>query len=277
MTTISIAPLSPVIGAEISGIDVSHDLTQEDAGKMRQALLDYGVIFIRGQELSPDQLMTFAHAFGEPVEYPFVQGLKDHPLIIPVLKRADEDKNFGGIWHSDTSYLAEPPMGTILHAQELPDVGGDTLFANMYAAYETLSEGMKEMLGPLRAINSGAKKAAAVTREDRIVESGKDASAVQTDAIHPVIRTHPETGRKALYVNVAHTVRFDGMTEEESAPLLEYLFDHQIREEFICRFRWSPGAIAFWDNRCIQHYPVNDYHGQQRLLHRITLKGDVPR
>ena len=147
----------------------------------------------------------------------------------------------------------------------------------MYMAYETLSDGMKTMLAPLDALNSGATRAAADTRKDRIEDSGKDVSTVQTEAVHPVIRTHPETGRKALYVNCAHTVCFEGMTEAESAPLLGYLFAHQIREEFTCRFRWSSGAIAFWDNRCTQHYPLNDYHGHRRLLHRITLKGDVPR
>lgn len=244
--------------------------------QVRSALLDHGVIFFRDQNLSPEQQMNFSKQFGEPVEYPYVQGLPDYPLIIPVLKRADEDKNFGGIWHSDTTYLTEPPMGTILHAIELPDVGGDTLFANMYSAYEALSDGMKNMLAPLRAVNSGSKKAAAVTREDRISESGKGASSVQLESVHPVVRTHPETGRKALYVNVAHTVRIDGMTEDESASLLEFLFKHQTREEFTCRFRWSAGAIAFWDNRCTQHFPVNDYPGQKRLLHRITLKGEVP-
>ncbi len=176
-----------------------------------------------------------------------------------------------------TSHLPEPPMGTILYAKELPDVGGDTLFANMYMAYETLSDGMKTMLAPLNALNSAANQAASDTRKDRIEDSGKDASTRQTEAVHPVVRTHPETGRKALYVNRAHTVRFDGMTEAESAPLLAYLFAHQIGEEFTCRFRWSPGAIAFWDNRCTQHYPVNDYAGHKRLLHRITLKGDAPR
>ena len=147
----------------------------------------------------------------------------------------------------------------------------------MYMAYETLSDGMKTMLAPLDALNSGATRAAADTRKDRIEDSGKDVSTFQTEAVHPVVRTHPETGRKALYVNCAHTVRFEGMTEAESASLLGYLFAHQIREEFTCRFKWSPGAIAFWDNRCTQHYPLNDYHGHRRLLHRVTLKGDVPR
>ena len=274
---IAIAPLSPSIGAEISGLDLGEGLSPQTVSRLRQALLKHGVIFFRGQDLSPGELMAFAANFGEAVEYPFVNGLKDFPLVVPILKREGETRNFGGIWHSDTAYLGEPPMATILHAKELPPLGGDTLFANMYAAYEALSDGMKAMLAPLKALNSGATQTAAETRKDRIEDSGKDAGALETEAFHPVVRTHPETGRKALYVNPGHSVRFDAMTEAESAPLLKFLFGHQIRAEFTCRFTWSPGAMAFWDNRCTQHYPVNDYHGHKRLLHRITLKGDVPR
>ncbi len=273
----AINPLSPSIGAEISGVDLRDGLSPETVLRFRQALLKHGVIFFRDQNLSPGQQMTFAEYFGETVEYPFVLGLKDYPLVVPILKLEGETRNFGGIWHSDTAYLPEPPMATILHAKVLPQVGGDTLFANMYAAYEALSDGMKAMLAPLKALNSSATQAVSDTRKDRIEDSGKDTSALQTEAFHPVIRTHPETGRKALYVNSAHSVRFDGMTEAESAPLLAYLFAHQVRAEFTCRFKWSPGAIAFWDNRCTQHYPVNDYDGHKRLLHRITLMGDVPR
>jgi taurine dioxygenase len=276
MSDITITPLSPAIGAEISNIDLSGPIGGNVAGQIRQALLDHGAIFFRDQNLSPDQQLAFAGRFGEPVEYPFVQGLPDHPLITPILKRTDEDRNFGGIWHSDTAYMSEPPMGTVLHAIELPDVGGDTMFANMYAAFDALSDGMKAMLEPLRAVNSAANKPVSDTRKDRIAEGGTGVAAENMQAVHPVIRSHPETGRKSLFVNVAHTVRFENMTEAESAPLLKYLFDHQIREEFTCRFRWSPGAVAFWDNRCTQHYPINDYHGHQRLLHRITLRGDVP-
>ena len=272
-----ISPVSPSIGAEVSGIDLLEPLDPETVLRLRQALLNHGVIFFRDQKLSPGQQMTFAEHFGEAVEYPFIKGLRDHPLVVPILKREGETANFGGVWHSDTAYLPEPPMATILYAKEVPKVGGDTLFADMYMAYETLSDGMKAVLAPLKALNSGATQAAADTRKDRIEDSGKDISAFQTEAVHPVVRTHPETGRKALYVNRAHTVRFEGMTEAESAPLLAYLFDHQIRQEFTCRFAWTPGAIAFWDNRRTQHYPVNDYHGHKRLLHRVTLKGDVPR
>lgn len=196
-------------------------------------------------------------------------------MIVPVLKREHETVNFGGIWHSDTAYLEKPPMGSMLYAVELPPFGGDTLFANMYRAYDTLSDGMKGLLDGLKAVNSADRPAVAATRADRIREAGHDDGRA-TEAVHSVVRTHPETGRKSLYVNIAHTVRFDGMTEEESAPLLAYLFEHQIKPEFTCRFRWSVGALAFWDNRCAQHNPINDYHGHRRLLHRVTLAGDRP-
>ena len=169
----------------------------------------------------------------------------------------------------------EPPMGSMLLARELPPFGGDTLFSNQYLALETLSEGMRSLLSGLYGVNSSAKADVTRTREDRIKEHGGKKQDYLAE--HPVMRTHPETGRKALYVNVAHTVRFAGMTEEESAPLLEYLFRHQIRPEFTCRFVWRPGSIALWDNRCTQHNPVNDYHGHRRLMHRITLAGDRPR
>jgi len=273
----SVRRLGPVIGAEISGVDLTEPLDSKQISTLRQAFLDHSVIFFRGQNMTPEQQMRFAEYFGEPAAYPFVKGLDDFPMVTPILKLEDETVNFGGIWHSDTAYLPEPPMATILHAKELPESGGDTVFANMYAAYDALSDGMKEMLAHLRALNSAGNKRVSDTRQDRIRDSGKDATNMQTDSVHPVIRVHPETGRKALYVNIAHTVCFDGMTVEESAPILKFLFAHQTREEFTCRFRWSDGAVAIWDNRCAQHYPVNDYHGQRRLLHRITLKGDMPR
>ena len=159
----------------------------------------------------------------------------------------------------------------------MPPHGGDTLFASQYAAYEALSEGMRKLLDPLRAISSSAKADVSKTREDRIASDGRADAKRDYVASHPVVRTHPETGRKALFVNVAHTVGFEGMTEEESAPLLQFLFQHQVRPEFTCRFAWQPGSLAFWDNRCVQHNPVNDYHGHRRLMHRITLAGDTPR
>jgi taurine dioxygenase len=165
----------------------------------------------------------------------------------------------------------------MLLAREIPPYGGDTLFANMYAAYEALSNGMKRMIDPLYAVNSSAKADVTRTREDRLKTDGSDKAGKELAAEHPVVRTHPETGRKALYVNFAHTVRFRGMTEQESAPILNFLFQHQVKPEFTCRFTWQPGSLALWDNRCAQHNPVNDYHGYKRLMHRITLEGDRPR
>jgi len=167
-------------------------------------------------------------------------------------------------------------MGAVLAARELPPVGGDTLFANQYMAWETLSDGMKDLLRPLKAVNSSAKAAAQVTRNRGDADGpGKDART-RREAIHPVMRIHPETGRPLLYVNRGHTVRFDGMTEAESEPILEYLYAHQIQAEFSCRFVWSPGAVAFWDNRACQHYPLNDYHGHRRIMHRTSIAGDKP-
>jgi taurine dioxygenase len=195
--------------------------------------------------------------------------------VIEVKKLEHERYNFGGIWHSDTTYLDAPPMGSMLLARELPPYGGDTLFANQYLAYETLSEGMRTLLGGLIAVNSSANADVSRTREDRV--RGQTRTTEELVSEHPVVRTHPQTGRKALYVNVAHTARFKGMSKEESAPLLNFLFQHQIRPEFTCRFQWRVGSLAFWDNRCVQHNPVNDYHGHRRVMHRITLAGDRPR
>jgi taurine dioxygenase len=275
--TLDIRPLSGALGAEILGIDLAHDLSDATVAAIRAAWLEDCVVFFRGQTLPPEQFLHFASRFGEPVEYPFVKGLDGFPQITPVIKLEHEKINFGGLWHSDTAYLESPPMGTMLIARETPARGGDTLFANMYLAYETLSEGLKRMLDGLTAVNSSAKADVTRTREDRIKDSGKTEAKKEYVAEHPVVRTHPETGRKALYVNGGHTLRFKDMSTEESAPLLSYLFQHATRPEFTCRFRWEPGSIALWDNRCTQHNPVNDYHGYRRVMHRVTLAGDVPR
>jgi len=269
--------IAGALGAEVSGVGDVRSLDEKTVKGIRQALLDHQVVFFRNQNLDPASFLRFTSHFGTPVEYPFVKGLPDFPEIIQVLKREEEQINFGGIWHSDTTYFEEPPMGSVLLARELPPYGGDTLFANQYAAYDSLSEGLKQTLSTLRAVNTSAKADASQTREDRIIESGRSTARTDLEATHPVVRTHPETGRKALYVNIAHTARFEGWTEEESAPLLNYLFAHQVKPEFTCRFRWEPNSIAFWDNRCTQHNPINDYHGFRRLMHRVTLAGDRPR
>jgi taurine dioxygenase len=271
---IEVRPIAGALGAEVRGADIAQLLDDAVIAEIRQAFLDHCVIFLRDQQLTPHALLAFAQRFGVPMEYPQLKGLPECPLVTPVVKLEHERVNFGGIWHSDTSYLERPPMASMLYALEVPPYGGDTLFANQYLGYETLSEGLKQTLASLTGINSSLKADASKTREDALRAAGAENKALEGE--HPVVRTHPETGRKALYVNVGHTARFKGWTEEESAPLLEYLFAHQVRPEFTCRFRWEPGSLAFWDNRCAQHNPVNDYHGFRRVMHRVTLAGDTP-
>ncbi|NYT66425.1 TauD/TfdA family dioxygenase [Alcaligenaceae bacterium] len=268
--------IAGALGAEISGVDLSTPLNAIQAKEIRQALLDHQVIFLRNQEITPQRFLDFAQAMGEPVEYPFVKGLQDFPQIIEVKKLETEKVNFGGIWHSDTTYLQVPPMGSMLLSREVPPYGGDTMFANQELAYEALSDTMKGLLDGLIGISTSAKADVSRTREDRIRTDGKEEQLEDYVAEHPVVRTHPETGRKSLYVNIAHTAGIKGMTDEESKPLLEFLFQHQVKPEFTCRFVWTPNAIAFWDNRCAMHNPVNDYHGFRRVMNRITLKGDKP-
>ena len=275
--SLRIRPIAGALGAEIGGVDLARELDGNTIAAIRRAWLDHLVVFFRGQPLTPERFLAFARRFGEAVEYPFIKGVDGFPEITPVVKLERERVNFGGLWHSDIAYLERPPMGTMLIARELPPYRGDTLFANMYRAYESLSPGMQRLLVDLVAVNSSAKADVTKTREDRVRDGARTDAQCEYEARHPVVRTHPETGRKALYINGAHTVRFEDITEEESAPLLQYLFAHQQRPEFTCRFRWEVGSIAFWDNRCTQHNPINDYHGFRRVMHRVTLAGDQPR
>lgn len=277
MTAIKIKRSAGALGAELHDVDLARDLTPGLAAEIRKIFLDHGVIFFRNQDLTPAQFLAFAQAMGEPIEYPFVKGIDGYPVIIAVAKLEHERHNFGGVWHSDTTYLERPPMGSMLLAREIPPFGGDTLFANQYLAYESLSDGMKKLLDGLTGVSTSSKADVSKTREDRISSDGREGARKDYVAEHPVVRTHPETGRKALYVNVAHTSHFKGMTAEESMPILQFLFQHQVKPEFTCRFAWEPGSLAFWDNRCVQHNPVNDYHGYRRIMHRITLAGDTPR
>ena len=275
-TTLTVKPVAGAIGAEVGGVDLSQKLSDAMVGAIRKALLDHLVIFFRDQELTPEQLMAFSLRFGQLVAYPFVKGLDGFPEITPILKREEDRSNFGGLWHSYTVYQQVPPMGTILYALEVPPYGGDTEFANQYIAYETLSEPLRNFLGGLTAVHISGKGTAQKTRTDMMKHSSVGLKGDELVSRHPAVRTHPETGRKVLYVNVAHTTHFEGMTEDESAPILEFLFRHQVKSELTCRFRWTKGAVAFWDNRCTQHNPINDYHGFRRLMHRVTLAGDKP-
>jgi taurine dioxygenase len=259
------------LGAEISGTDGLDRLSDQEISELRALWLEHLVLFFRKADLSPGQLLTFARRFGEPMEYPYLKDLAEAPFVTEVIKRAHETQNFGGVWHSDTSYMPEPPMATMLIGRVVPPFGGDTLFANGYLAYETLSPGMKRFLDSARVVNASGAPLAIKTREN--VNKSAQSEFLSE---HPAARTHPETGRKSLYVNPAHSIRFADMTEEESAPILAYLFSHQVRPEFTCRFSWDEGTLAFWDNRCALHNPVNDYHGYERVMHRVTIKGDRP-
>jgi taurine dioxygenase len=274
---IEVRPISGALGAEIAGVDMARDLDAEIVSEVRQALLDHLVIFLREQKATPLQQLAFARKFGEPIEYPQLKGLPESQFITPVVKLEHERNNFGGIWHSDTTYLPVPPMGSMLLAHEVPPYGGDTMFANQYLAYEALSDGLKQTLDGLIGVSSSSKADVTRTREDALKQAGAGATPKNLQAEHPLVRTHPETGRKALYTSVAHTAQIKGWTEAESLPLLEFLWAHQVKPEFTCRFQWKVGSLAFWDNRCAMHNPINDYHGFRRVMHRITLAGDKPR
>ncbi len=274
--SISVEPITPAIGAVIRKVNASDTLSTTVVDEIRRAFLEHQVIFFRNQTLSPKQLVAFAKNFGEIGFYPFVQGMEGQPEVTEVIKKENETINFGGLWHTDTSYLETPPLGSFLYALQVPDTGGDTLFANMHLAYDSLSNRMKKLIEPLNGINSAKKPDAAVTRTNRMAERPKNAETIRTTSTHPLVRTHPETGEKALYCSRAHTTHIEGMTVEESAPILDYLYQQQQRPEFSCRFRWEAGSLAFWDNRAAQHNALNDYHGFKRVMHRVTLKGEPP-
>ena len=271
---IDVNPVSGALGAEITGVDISLPLDAEVVSEIRKALLNHLVIFFQNQVITPQQQLNFAEQFGLPIEYPQLKGLPECPLVTEVIKLEHETLNFGGVWHSDTTYLQQPPMASMLYAIEIPPYGGDTLFSNQYMAYETLSDGLKKTLSELVAVNTSSKPEVSMTREDRMREAGMELNILS--ASHPAVRTHPETGSKALYVNKAHTTHFKDWTELESKSLLEFLFHHQVRTEFTCRFSWEKNSLAFWDNRCVQHNPENDYQGFRRIMHRVTIAGGKP-
>ena len=275
-----IQPLAGALGAEIRGISLK---ALDDAGwrRLHEAFLHHAVLAIRGQSLGPDDLMRVGARFGEPCHYPFVTGIDGYPYIFEVVKEESETVNFGGNWHSDTTYLAQPPLATLLYAVETPTHGGDTLFASTSAAYEALSDGMRRLLEGLVGVNSaGLKHGGGRHQMHKTINAMKlhdIENAERYEAEHPVVRTHPETERKALYVSRSHTVRFRNMSDEESRPLIDWLQAHQTRPEFTCRVRWEPGTLTVWDNRCTQHNAVNDYHGQRRRMRRLTVGPQTPR
>ena len=277
MTRLEIKPISGALGAELHGVDLGSDLDDATVAAIRQALLDHCVIFFRDQEFDAEQHKRLARRFGEIFIHPNYYGTQADPEIVEIRREIGDTKVVGEDWHTDTTMVAEPPMGAILYAIEVPPYGGDTLFANQYLAYETLSEGMKRMLGSLRAVHSDRTVAGPkVDNSGRSTRARADADWRETVTVHPVVRTHPETKRKLLFVNYSYTMGFEGMTEEESRPLLHWLFEQGHRPEFTCRFRWTKGAVAFWDNRCVKHLAVNDAQPFRRYMRRIQIAGDRP-
>lgn len=276
---IAIAPIAGAIGAEIDGVDLAADLSDAQVSVLRQALLDHCVIFFRDQKLDAEQHKRLARRFGDIFVHPNFDTGDHDPEIVTIVREPGDERIVGEDWHTDTTMMAAPPMGAILYGVDIPAVGGDTLFANQYLAYEMLSAGMKSFLAGLRCAHSDRMVVgpASPFAGKRSTATINDADWIETVSLHPVVRTHPETGRKALFVNHSYSVCFEGMSEDESKPLLNWLMDWGHRPEFTCRFRWTPGAVAFWDNRCVKHLALHDVHDHRRVMRRVQIAGDTPR
>ena len=272
---IKVTPLSRFVGAEVSGVEIARGLSDQQFLELWQAFVKHSVIFIRNQNITPDEHIEFAKRWGEISVNRFFQAVDSHPVIAEVRKEAHQKLNIGSTWHTDHSYDQVPAMGSILYARVVPKLGGDTLFSSMYAAYEHLSDGMKNTLLRMRAEHSSrhAFGEAAYISLDEVEGRLSNAAEATQDAVHPVIIKHPLSGKSALYVNGEFTVKFEGWSKEESQPLLDYLYSHAYKNEFTCRFKWTQGSLAIWDNRATQHCALNDYDGEQRLMHRITISG----
>jgi taurine dioxygenase len=280
--TMEVRPIAGALGAEIYGADLKDRDDSPLWPELRQAFLEYHVIAVRGQNMGPADLMRVGAKFGEPAHYPFAKGMDDFPLVTRIVKEKDQREAFGNAWHTDTMYLAKPPRATLLYAVETPPKGGDTIFASTASAYDTLSDGMKQLIDGVIGINNaqmkhrrGGGRSAHFARIDGMALQNAD-RADEYEARHPIVRTHPDTGRKSLYVTALHTLHLDGMTEEESRPLIKYLNDHCIENEFTCRVRWEPGQLTVWDNRCTMHNAVNDYHGYRREMYRLIVGPETP-
>ena len=280
--TLDVHPIAGSLGAEVHGLDLSRPLSDATMAAVHRALIDNKVIVFRDQELTPEQQVALTRRFGPVLRVPFVAHMAEHPDIIAVLKTPEERGIgvFGGDWHSDFSFLEAPPMATLLYAREVPGHGGDTIWADMAGAYDALSDGMKALLDGLIAIHSGVPYGTRGPGPDVAVSTSikmrRNDPAADVETEHPVVLVHPESGRRALFVNPTYTTRFKDMTAEESRPLLDTLYAHATRPEFTCRLRWAKGSLAIWDNRSTLHLAVNDYDGTRRLLHRTTVAGARP-
>ncbi len=269
--SIQVEPVAGALGAEVSGVDLSQPLPDATIKAVHSAWLDHLVLFFRDQDIDVEQHKAFARRFGELHIHPVLQQLKDqgHPEVV-VLESTAERPYVAAGWHSDVTFQREPPMGSILRAVEVPAAGGDTMWASMYAAYEALSDTMQRMLSGLRAVHSGSFFRRAATAEQLALLEKNEQS------VHPVIRTHPETGRKAIFVNSGFTKQVEGMKPRESEILLSFLYQHLSQPDFTCRFHWRKNSIAMWDNRCTQHRVLADNLGAHRHVQRVTLCGDRP-
>lgn len=276
--TLHIEPLTGMMGAEISGVTLDADMDEVIIGQIRDALFTYGAIGFRDQSWSRDEQITFSRRFGELEVHPIVKGLTGHDEIIKMHKPAGVAATFGVGWHTDNTFFEKPSLGSIVFAEIVPPVGGDTLFANQQAAYDALSPGMKKMLDGMTAIHTASDAYTSETALEKYECTGpisyRHSDCIKANVEHPVVIRHPVTGRKALFVNPMFTVAFKGMSREESKPILDYLFRHAIREDFQCRFRWKPGSVAMWDNRIVMHAALNDYQNHERLLYRTTVNGE---
>ena len=274
--TIEVRPTGAALGAEIGGIDLSGDIGDDQLAELRRAFDDFGVIFFRDQALTPERHIAFAERWGEINVNRFFPPVAGYPRIAEVRKEPEHQRNIGSDWHTDHSYDQVPALGSILYALEVPETDGDTLFASMTRAYEALSEGVKQRLRGLNAVHSSRHVFGAAARDASQDEDGGrigNPKLATQDAVHPVVLRHPRTGREGIYVNPDFTVGIEGWSVEESRPLLDMLYQHAQAPEFTCRFRWREGSIAFWDNLATWHRALDDYPGQRRLMHRITLDG----
>lgn len=283
---IEVKPIAGALGAEISGVDL-RNVDDETFAEIHDAWLEHLVVFFRDQHLTPEQQIAFCKRFGAVHHHPFIKGMPEYPDILEIIKEEGDTRAFGETWHTDQMFNPKPAKATILYAKETPKFGGDTMFANMYLAYEALSEPMKEAIKNLKTWNTGNRKKLHENDAKRGEKSGdykgnskmadkvRDPGDLVTECAHPLVRTHPETGRKGLFIG-NHTQTIHGMKPDEARPIVEYLQHHSVQPEFTCRFRWEVGSMAIWDNRCTQHRALNDYHGQRRRMHRITIAGDTP-
>jgi len=268
---ISIQPADGV-GAYVSNVDIAAAMSAQQTGTLRQALGEHGVLFFRDQSATPEQHIAFAESFGQININRFFPAVDDYPQIAEVKKEPSQSRNIGGSWHTDHSYDEVPAMGSILMTRITPRHGGDTVFSNMFLAYEALSDGLKNILGQLKAVHS-SRHAFGPSVDNQ--GAFNNAEAATQDSIHPMVISHPISGKKALYINPGFTIGIEGWHRSESEPLLEMLYQHAVKPEFTHRFKWQEGSVAFWDNRATWHYALNDYPTETRLMHRITIEGEA--